>query len=89
MELISISDSHEDRYGYGERLRAMSNVQLVEAYNCEIGNPGIVARRTDYLYHMRREFLSRNIDTSLIIQGDSMRLDFRVLIQDNRLVQVY
>jgi len=38
---------------------------------------------------MRREFLSRNIDTSLIIQGDSMRLDFRVLIQDNRLVQVY
>ena len=79
MEKKLIGGRGNDRYGFGKRFRAMSDDQLVEAFNREVGKPGWVSARADYLAMMCREFLSRRLDSSSFIKGNRMSLAHRII----------
>lgn len=50
----------------------MSEEELVEAFNHEVGNPGWVSARGEYLFALQEEFGKREIDFSAI--GDKTRM---------------
>ena len=88
MKHIGLQGFDNDRYGFGQRLRNLSNEQLVEAFNRETSNPGLVGARMDYLTRMRKEFLARNLDCSAFTGENTMSLKQRIRIEGNRLVPV-
>ena len=57
--MLSVSD-HQDR------LRALSNKELIESFNKDVGNPGWVRARGDFHLAMVEEFKRRNFDYSAV-----------------------
>ena len=51
---------------YAEWFKKMSDEELVEAFNCQVGNAGWVARKITYLCALHAEFNNRNYDYSAI-----------------------
>ena len=47
---------------YRERFKAMSEEELIEAFNGDVGNPGWVSARALFHYALREEFDNRGID---------------------------
>ena len=63
-----------DRYyqDFRQRFSQMSEEELIEAFNREVGNPGWVSVRGEYLFALQEEFARREIDFSAI--GDETRM---------------
>lgn len=57
-----------------ERFKKYSNDEIIQAFNDQIGNPGMVSRRMSYLSAIHHEFKRRGFDYSLI--GDTQSLSF-------------
>jgi len=53
----------------------MSNEELIDVFNCEVGNSGWTSSRASYLAALGEEFENRNYDYSDI--GDTGRLSFK------------
>ena len=49
---------------YQDRLRAMSDKQFIDAFNCEVGNCGWTYTRSLYLSALRKELKNRDFDYS-------------------------
>lgn len=64
MRVIFTQDEPDPNNEFVERCRRMSNRELVEAYNREIGNPGCVSARGRYLHALYCEMRKRRIDLS-------------------------
>ncbi|MDX1687030.1 MAG: hypothetical protein R3248_03520 [Candidatus Promineifilaceae bacterium] len=69
------SDSDDGRFAY---LEDLSDEELVEAFNKEVGKPGWTNSRAKYFYKLREEFERRNIDYSAI--GDETRLSLNARV---------
>lgn len=61
------------------RFLAMSDVQLIDAFNREVGNDGWVSARAAYLAALQDEFQRRDYDYSAI--DDETRLSLRCKLQ--------
>jgi hypothetical protein len=86
MNQNSFSAPDEDRYGYARLFLVCTNQELVEAYNREVGKENWVNGRADYLFHLQRELLGREVDCSAVIIGRTLSMQHRVTLVDNRLV---
>ena len=51
-----MSSSQKGDYGFPERFRAMSDVELVDAFNNQVGNNGWVSACMSYLWALHAEF---------------------------------
>lgn len=63
---------------YKKRFEKMSNEELVEAFNREVGNPGWTGARDAYLAALHREFLDRGFIISEIGNNYSLSLKRKV-----------
>jgi hypothetical protein len=82
----SFSAQEEDRYGFARRFLACTNRELVDAFNREVGKQNWVNGRADYLFHLQKEMVGREMDCSAVLTGRSLNMDHRVTLVDNRLV---
>jgi hypothetical protein len=76
--VLNIGAPDENRYGYAEALKSCSNDELVERINREVGVPHWVTSRADYLAHLYVEVLTRDLDCSSFIQGNTMSIAKRL-----------
>lgn len=70
---------------YQKRFRDMSDQELVEAFNREVGGSGWTSSRAKYLEALHQEFKVRGFDYSII--GDDHGLSFKdkVRLENNRI----
>ena len=78
--------SVDDRFGFARRFLVCSDIELVDAFNKEVGREGRMNDRVDFLYHLQRELLFRKFDISAIITGRTLSMQHRVRLVENRLV---
>ncbi|WP_201328339.1 hypothetical protein [Thermotomaculum hydrothermale] len=60
------------------RFEKMSDAELIEAFNREVGNPGWGSARGAYLAALHNEFMDRDIDISEIGDKYSMSLKHKI-----------
>ncbi|MEO6951371.1 MAG: hypothetical protein ABI321_06120 [Polyangia bacterium] len=61
---------------------------LVAAFNREVGNPGWVGARADYMHAMRLAFEASGLDCSSFMTASEMSLRQRIVRDGDRLVLV-
>lgn len=86
MNLNSFSAPDEDRYGFARRFMTCTDQELVLAYNREVGKEKWASDRLDYLSHLYKELLVRELDCSAVLNGRSLSMQHRVALIDNKLV---
>jgi hypothetical protein len=70
------SSNHDKTYQeFKKRFNAMSDEELIGAFNHEVGNPGWTSSRATYLSLLHEEFEQRGYDYSAI--GDKGSLSFK------------
>jgi len=77
----------EDRYGFARRFLVCTDQELVEAYNREVGKKNWENGRADYLFHLQRELVGREVDCSAVMVGRTFSMTKHVTLVDNRLVE--
>ena len=73
---------------FSERFSKMSDQQLVNAFNREVGNTGWVSARGIYLTALREEFARRNFD---FIFGNSIHvytLKYKIKLTGKTITQI-
>lgn len=68
------------------QLAALSDQELVNAFNREVRNPGWVSLRGVYLQVLRRELQKRNFDSSAVMHSLGLKLNRKVRLEDGKLV---
>ncbi|MEK7473308.1 MAG: hypothetical protein AAB668_01070 [Patescibacteria group bacterium] len=76
------------QYDFIERFKAMSDAELVEAFNKEVGNPGWVSARAEYLTVLHREFDERGFDYSVIGNEGGLSLSREVGLEGKKIIIV-
>ena len=66
---------------YKKQFAQMTDCELVEAFNREVGNPGWGSARGAYLAALHREFQERGFDISAIGNDCSMSLKNKVKLE--------
>ena len=66
-------------YNFEGKLQKMNDHELIDRFNQEVGNQGWGNARAAFLYALRNEFLSRDIDASKIMTPGMILLVFIVL----------
>jgi len=74
--VMSVSD-HQDRF------KTLSNRELIEAFNKDVGNPGWVRARGEFHLAMVEEFKRRNIDYSAIGNETAVSWENRIKLTGN------
>ena len=83
-------ESHNKYYQeYAERFAAASSQSLVESFNKEVGIPGWVSMRANYIAALIDEFSNRGVDISAVNDGCSTDFNHHVRLDEtvNRLIQ--
>lgn len=62
------------RESYRQRFAGMSDAELINAFNGQVGNPGTGSAKMDFLVSLHDEFEFRDYDYSAI--GDKSSLSF-------------
>ncbi len=86
MTINSFSAPETDRYGFARRFLVCTDQELVAAFNREVGKENWVNGRADYLFHLHKEMIGRELDCSAVSNGRSLSMTRRVTLIDNRLV---
>ena len=76
----------EEKYGFARGLAELTDEQLIDRYNAQVGNNGWGAARCYYLYCLRKELLKRDFDASAIVCKTGMRLSRKVELKNGVVV---
>ncbi len=68
------------------RFSTLSDADVVELLNSEVGNKGWGTARASYLAAIHHEFQRRKIDYSEIGDSKSLSLANKVVLRDNKLI---
>jgi hypothetical protein len=68
-----------------EDLKVLTDQEIIQAFNKEVGNTGWVSARGSYLAAIRKEFERRSFDYSLIGNERSLSLVSSVKLKDGKL----
>lgn len=82
----SFSAPEEDRYGYARHFLVCTDQQLVQAFNREVGKDNWTNGRADYLFHLQKEMIDRELDCSAVINGRVLSMTRRVNLVNKKLV---
>lgn len=74
-----------DHYNYQQGLEKLNDEQLVETFNRLVGLQGWGNARAAYGSALRKEFMKRDFDSTLIIGSDTFSFAKKVVLQDKRL----
>jgi len=74
-----------DHYNYQQGLEKLSDEQLVETFNRLVGIQGWGNARAAYGSALRKEFMKRDFDSTLIIGSDTLSFAKKVILQHKRL----
>ena len=66
----------------------LSDEELVERYNDDVATEAWKSAATGYAEVMLREFQRRDLDVSVIADGDTLTYDTRVQLDDDRIIPV-
>jgi hypothetical protein len=69
------------------RLRAMSDNELIDAFNKDVGNPGWVAARGRFHAALREEFIKRGFDFSAIGNDISISFNNKIVLKE-KIIQI-
>jgi hypothetical protein len=75
-----------DHYNYQQSLEKLTDEQLVETFNRLVGLQGWGNARAAYGSALRKEFMKRDFDSTLIIGSDTFSFAKKVILQNKRLV---
>ena len=73
-------------YKYAEILAKLTNQELTERFNLEVGNQGWGNARAAYLSSLHNELLRRNFDASLFANEKTMSLARKVKFEGGKVV---
>jgi uncharacterized protein YdbL (DUF1318 family) len=73
---------------FKERFEKMSDNELVEALNGDVGNPGWVSARASFLTALHDELEARGIDYSAIGNKSSLSLKNKIKLVGKKIVVV-
>ena len=76
----------QDRFGFARRFLTCTDQELVLAYNREVGKENGKSDREDYLFHLHKEMVGRELDCSAVMNGRTLSMQQRVVLVDNKLV---
>jgi hypothetical protein len=73
---------------FAARFKALSDNDLVEALNSQVGNNGWVASRAAYFAALKQEFDNRGFDHSAITSKDGFSFARKVRLEGKKIVVV-
>ncbi len=80
---------HSKRYKeYSNRFRNEGNEELIDAFNREVGNPGLVGARADFLSALHDELEHRGFDYSAIGDKSSMSLQKKIKLVGKKILTI-
>jgi len=85
--LIQGGEQDERYLSFKERFEKMSDKELVDAFNEEVGNPGWTGARGAYLAALHSEFRERGFDFSEIGNEEELSLAKKVTLIVKKLIQ--
>ena len=65
------------------KLQTMSDDELIDAFNKDVGKPGWVAARGRFHAALREEFIKRNFDFSAIDSDVSISFKSKIVLRGN------
>lgn len=77
-----------DAYHYQERLERLTDEQLINAFNSQVGVQGWGNARAAYGRAMRDEFLKRDFDSTLTLTAHTFSFAKKVILKNKRLIYV-
>lgn len=80
------SEPQKTHQEFQERFNAMSDDELIDAFNREVGNPGWTSSRVTYLSLLHEEFKKRHFDYSVIGSVGGLSLNKKVKLIDKEIV---
>ena len=80
------TDPQKTYQEFQERFNAMSDDELIDAFNREVGNPGCTSSRATYLTLLHEEFKKRRFDYSVIGSVGGLSLNKKVKLIDKEIV---
>jgi hypothetical protein len=79
-------DHEKTHKEFQERFHAMSDQELIEVFNREVGNPGWTSSRATYLALLREEFERRKFDHSAVTGNGGLSLKQKVKLVGGKLI---
>lgn len=76
------------QYDFQERFRRMSNLDLIWAFNLEVGNQGWGTARATYLVNLYEELKSRKIDLSEIETDGGFSLRNKIILEGTKALRL-
>ena len=76
----------DDKKGFSARFRAMSDQELIEDFNREVGNDGWVSARAAFLAALHDEFNNREYDYAIIGCRQGLSFARKVRLEGKRIV---
>lgn len=77
-----------DHYHYQQSLEKFTDEELVEAFNRLVGLQGWGNARAAYGSALRKEFMKRDFDSTLIIGSDTFSFAKKVILQNKQVIYV-
>lgn len=78
-------DELETKYGFANEMSQLSDNELVDRLNAQVGNRGWGNARSYFLCCLRSELQRRDFDSGCVVDDDGIRLNRRVRLINNRL----
>lgn len=80
-----MTEQLEAKYGFANQLSALSNSELVDRVNAQVGNRGWGNARAYFLHCLRSELLSRPFECSCLVDNGGLQLGQAVSLVDSKL----
>jgi hypothetical protein len=71
-----------------KRFSEYTDQELIDVFNCDVGNSGWVFARAKFIAELHNEFKCRNFDTSDIIQNGAMSLAHKIKLDDGKIAKI-
>ena len=80
--------SKSERYfkAFQNRFKYLSNQELIEVFNGQVGNNGWGTAKAAFLYSIHNELISRKIDFSAIGDNESLSFKDKIEIKNDRTI---
>ena len=85
-KLKSYSKTIESINNFEEKINKLSDDELIETFNKEVGNRGWVSARGYYLVALHTEFTNRGFDISEISYDDRFSIKHRVRLDGKKVI---
>lgn len=80
-----MTDQLEAKYGFAKQLSQLSDTELIDRFNAEVGNRGWGNARMYFLHCLRAELNSRSFDSTCVVSDSGLQLRKQVRLVNGKL----